>query len=206
MWLGAVSLNRPGGRAFRIQLGAVLQAVTGRSWQELIQTQVLQPLQMNHSHTEVNAVISRLPIGVVDLLRGQQEPQGPSLRQAYFAFNAAAALAVIGLLGLAWRAVRTRRLRMCVWLLVIAIAMVFALHAMGLNAAILLAFAPDLALVLAAALALLCLPTALRAGAGRAVQSPAPANGRHEAQIRVGRDAVQRFHSDIMFRALPAWC
>ena len=41
------------------------------------------------------------------------------------------------------------------------IATVIALQAMGLNAAILLAFAPDLAGVLAAALALLCMPSAL---------------------------------------------
>lgn len=314
--LGAVSLNRPVGARFEYSnlnfalLGAVLQAVTGRSWQELIQTQVLQPLQMNHSHTDhdaarqagmtalhrmwfglpvaqhvtllpsfaptgslvvsagdmarylrmllaggmgpagrlvsadgvaqmlspasppgrsqllsadfpfrygegwfvgpfgaatdarwhlgnlasfaawmvllpdtqqavvvminantelpfnkVNAVMSRLPIGVVNLLRGQTEPQGPSLRQAYFAFNAAAALVVIGLLALAWRAVRSRHARMCVGLQVIAIATVIALHAMGLTAATLTAFAPDLALFLAVALTLLCLPTALRAGA-----------------------------------------
>lgn len=111
---------------------------------------------------EVNAVMSRLPIGVVNLLRGQPVPQGPSLRQAYFPFNAAAALVVIGLLVLAWRAARARRARMCVGLLVIAIVMVLVLHAAGLNAPILFAFAPDLALVLAAALALLCMPSALR--------------------------------------------
>lgn len=110
---------------------------------------------------EVNAVMSRLPIGVVNLLRGQPEPQGPSLRQAYIPFNAAAALVVIGLLALAWWAVRTRRARICVGLLVIAIATVLASHAMGLNAAILFAFAPDLAGVLAVALALLCMPSAL---------------------------------------------
>jgi hypothetical protein len=101
----------------------------------------------------------------VNLLRGQPVPQGPSLRRAYLAFNAAAALIVIALLALAWWAVRTRRARVCVGLLVIAIATVIALQVMGLNAAILFAFAPDLAGVLAAALALLCMPSALRAGA-----------------------------------------
>jgi len=114
---------------------------------------------------EVNAVMSRLPIGVVNLLRGPPAPQGPSLRQAYGAFNGAAALVVIGLLVLAAWAVRTRRTRIGVGLLVIAIATGVALHAMGLNAAILFAFAPDLALVLAAALALLCMPAAWRAAA-----------------------------------------
>ena len=115
---------------------------------------------------EVNAVMSRLPIGVVNLLRGQPVPQGPSLRRAYFPFNAAAALVVIGLLALAWRAARARRARWSVGLLLIAIVMVLALHAIGLNAAILFAFAPDLALVLAAALALLCMPSALLARLG----------------------------------------
>jgi CubicO group peptidase (beta-lactamase class C family) len=59
--LGAVSLNRPVGERYEysnlnfVLLGAVLQAVTGRSWQELIQTEVLQPLQMHHSHTDHDA-------------------------------------------------------------------------------------------------------------------------------------------------------
>lgn len=110
---------------------------------------------------EVNAVMSRLPIGVVNLLRGQPVPQGPSLRQAYLPFNAAAALVVVGLLALAWWAARACRARWSLGLLVVAIATVIALQAMGLNAAILLAFAPDLAGVLAAALALLCMPSAL---------------------------------------------
>jgi CubicO group peptidase (beta-lactamase class C family) len=113
---------------------------------------------------QVNAVMSRLPIGVVNLLRGQPVPQGPSLRQAYFTFNALVALVLIGLLALAWGAVRTRRARWSVGLLVIAIATLMTLPAVGLNAAMLLAFAPDLAWVLAAALVLLCMPAAMRAG------------------------------------------
>ncbi|MBK7275885.1 MAG: hypothetical protein IPI51_14410 [Betaproteobacteria bacterium] len=110
---------------------------------------------------EVRAVRSRLPIGVVNLLRGQPVPQGPSPRQSCVPFNAAAALGVIGLLDLACRAARARRARWSAGLLVVAIAMVLALHAIGLNAAILFAFAPDLALVPVAALALLCMPSAL---------------------------------------------
>ena len=58
---------------------------------------------------EVNAVMSRLPIGVVNLLRGQPVPRGPSLREAYRPFNAVAALAVMGMTLLAWWATRTRR-------------------------------------------------------------------------------------------------
>jgi CubicO group peptidase (beta-lactamase class C family) len=37
---------------------------------------------------DVNAVMSRLPVGVVNLLRGQAAPPGPSLRDAYQPFNA----------------------------------------------------------------------------------------------------------------------
>lgn len=47
----------------------------------------------------------------------------------------------------------------------LAVGVLLALQAMGLNAAILSAFAPDLALVVAVAMALLCLPAAWRAWA-----------------------------------------
>jgi CubicO group peptidase (beta-lactamase class C family) len=61
--LATVSLNRPVGERFEysnlnfVLLGAVLQAVTDRSWQALVQmqVQVLQPLQMTHSHTDHQA-------------------------------------------------------------------------------------------------------------------------------------------------------
>ena len=114
---------------------------------------------------EVNAVMSRLPIGVVNLLRGQPPPQGPSLREAYLPFNAAAALALLGLVALARWVGRARRIAWSVVLLLVAIAIVVALQVMGLNARMLSAFAPDVALVVAVALVLLCLPAALRAGA-----------------------------------------
>lgn len=114
---------------------------------------------------EVNAVMSRLPIGVVNLLRGQPVPQGPSLRSAYLPFNAVVAFAFIGMTVLAWWATRTRRAVWSVLMLLIAIAMVVALQLMGLNASILLAFAPDFALVLAAVGTLLCLPATLRVAA-----------------------------------------
>ena len=114
---------------------------------------------------EVNAVMSRLPIGVVNLLRGQPPPQGPSLREAYLPFNAASALALLGLVALARSVGRARRIAWSVVLLLVAIAIVVALHVMGLNAQMLSAFAPDVALVMALALVLLCLPAALRAGA-----------------------------------------
>jgi CubicO group peptidase (beta-lactamase class C family) len=115
---------------------------------------------------EVNAVMSRLPIGVVNLLRGQPPPAGPSLRRAYLPLNAAAVVAVIGAALLAWRAVRTRRALWSVSMALTAIAAGLGLQVMGLGATILAAFAPDLALVLVTLGALLCLPLALRAIAG----------------------------------------
>ncbi len=112
---------------------------------------------------QVNAVTSRLPIGVVNLLRGQPAPKGPSLREAYLPFNAASALVVVMLTASARWATRTRRATGWVVLLLVAIAMVAALRVMGISAAVLSASAPDLALVVVAAVALLCLPAALRA-------------------------------------------
>jgi CubicO group peptidase (beta-lactamase class C family) len=114
---------------------------------------------------QVNAVMSRLPIGVVNLLRGQPPPQGPSLRDGYLPFNAACAFALVALLVLAGWAARARRGSWSVVLLVTAIGILAALQAMGLGAKVLSAFAPDFALVVAAALVLLCLPATLRAGA-----------------------------------------
>ena len=54
-------LNRPVGERFEysnlnfVLLGAVLQAVSGRSWQALVQAQVFQPLQMMRSYTDHDA-------------------------------------------------------------------------------------------------------------------------------------------------------
>jgi len=59
--LATVSLNRPVGERFEysnlnfVLLGAVLQAVTGRSWQAQMQAQVFQALQMTHSYTDHDA-------------------------------------------------------------------------------------------------------------------------------------------------------
>jgi CubicO group peptidase (beta-lactamase class C family) len=111
---------------------------------------------------DVNAVMSRLPIGVVNMLRGQPPPTGPSLREAYGRFNAAVALSVVAAGVAAWRAVRARR-SLWVWaLVVLAGALLFALQLAGLDPAMLAAFAPDLALALALLGALLCVPVALR--------------------------------------------
>jgi hypothetical protein len=114
-----------------------------------------------------NAVMSRLPIGVVNLLRGQAPPEGPSLRQAYRPFNAAVALSMVALGALAGLAARARRSRWA-WLMgLAALALLLASQALGLGPSVLRAFAPDLALALAAAGVLLCAPLALRAGLRR---------------------------------------
>jgi CubicO group peptidase (beta-lactamase class C family) len=112
----------------------------------------------------LNAVTSRLPIGVVNLLRGQPPPAGPSLQQAYLPFNMACGIAVVALIALSRWAARARRMTGSVMLFGLAVAIVIALWVSGLNARMLKAFAPDVALVIAAALVLLCWPAALRAG------------------------------------------
>ncbi len=111
---------------------------------------------------EVNAVMSRLPIGVVNLLRGQPPPQGPSLRSAYLPFNAACALAVILFAAIAWWAARARGVWAALLMVLTALALVWALYANGLSPTMLAAFAPDLAVVLATVAALLCLPLVWR--------------------------------------------
>jgi CubicO group peptidase (beta-lactamase class C family) len=114
---------------------------------------------------EVNAVMSRLPIGVVNLLRGQPVPRGASLRSAYLPLNAAAALAAISAALLSWWVARTRRALWSVLMALVTIAMLVALQVTGLSAAMLSAFAPDFALTLVVIAAVLCLPTVLRSGA-----------------------------------------
>jgi len=113
---------------------------------------------------DVNAVMSRLPIGIVNLLAGQLAPQGPSLREAYRAFNSGSALAVALSIALAWWASRSRRS----WAPLVPATMVAALicgmYAAGMTTTMLAAFAPDLALVLAIVATLLCLPVAARIG------------------------------------------
>jgi hypothetical protein len=114
---------------------------------------------------EATAVTSRLPIGVVNLLRGQPVPQRPSLREACPPLHAAAAFTVIGAaLPAAWAA-RTRRSLWSVSMAPTATAVGLARQVMGSSAAILSAFAPSFARVLAAMGTLSCLAVALRAWA-----------------------------------------
>jgi CubicO group peptidase (beta-lactamase class C family) len=111
---------------------------------------------------DVNAVMSRLPIGVVNLLRGQPVPQGLSLRSAYRPLNSAAVLLLIVLAMVARCAARARSAAWSAAMAIAAIALAAGLPLLGLGLATLSRFAPDLALVLAAACALLCLPATLR--------------------------------------------
>jgi CubicO group peptidase (beta-lactamase class C family) len=110
---------------------------------------------------EVNAVMSRLPIGVVNQLLGQPVVQGPSLQRAYLQLIGAAALIVIGIALFAWGGSRSRRVRWSVLMLLLAIALVFVLVQMSMNFSLLCAFAPDLTIVLGVILCLLCLPASV---------------------------------------------
>jgi CubicO group peptidase (beta-lactamase class C family) len=112
---------------------------------------------------QVNATISRLPMGVVNLLRGHPAPPGPSLRRAYLPLNVAAVLCVISIGAAAWWAARTRRAAWSVGMVLVALALGMGLRVMGLGATILAAFAPDFALLLAVMGAMLGLPAAWRA-------------------------------------------
>jgi CubicO group peptidase (beta-lactamase class C family) len=111
---------------------------------------------------QVNAVMSRLPIGVVNLLRGQPPPRGASLRVAYAKLTGVALLALVVLGLLAWWVVRGRRTGIALAMGLAAAALIVATIAAGLGPSLLWSFAPDLALVLAVAVLLLCLPLAWR--------------------------------------------
>ena len=116
---------------------------------------------------DVNAVMSRLPIGVVNLLRGQPPPQGPSLRLAYGRFAAMLAVVLAVLALLAWRAARARRAWAGVTMAMAAVALPAAASAVGLKPSLLWVFAPELAIVLAPAVVLLAAPLAWRLTRGR---------------------------------------
>jgi CubicO group peptidase (beta-lactamase class C family) len=110
----------------------------------------------------LNAVISRLPLGVVNLLRGHAPPQGPSLRAAYAKFIGVAVLALAVIALLAWQAARARRAWGGVAMALVGVALLPATSAAGLGPSLLWVFAPELALVLAAVVLLLCVPLAWR--------------------------------------------
>lgn len=116
----------------------------------------------------VSAVLSRLPIGVVNILLGAAPPQGPSLRAAYgrLITAAAAVLVVSGLL--TWWAAGARRAWGSVAMALAAVALVAATIVAGLGSSLLWIFAPEIAIVLALLIALLVAPLAWRmVSAGR---------------------------------------
>lgn len=108
------------------------------------------------------SVISRLPIGIVNLLRGQPLPQGPSLRTAYRVFNLGAAALLLALALLAWRGLRARQAWPAGALAALAAMALIALFALGPTPSMLAAWAPDPSRVLAAAAGLLCAPLGWR--------------------------------------------
>jgi CubicO group peptidase (beta-lactamase class C family) len=108
----------------------------------------------------INAVMSRLPIGVVNLLRGQPPPTGPSLRSAYLVFDAVIVLVAAALAALVWWA--TRSARRALWpalLLLAAVGLALLPRLAGLNASMLWQFAPDLLLAVALFAMLLAVPS-----------------------------------------------
>ncbi|MGL4573416.1 MAG: serine hydrolase domain-containing protein [Burkholderiaceae bacterium] len=110
----------------------------------------------------VNSAMSRLPIGIVNLLRGQAPPQGPSVRAAYGRFIAVVVVILCVLALLAYWAARAQRM-WGVWLLAIAaVALPAAAIAAGLGPSLLWVFAPELAMVLAVMIVILVAPLAWR--------------------------------------------
>jgi CubicO group peptidase (beta-lactamase class C family) len=112
----------------------------------------------------VNVVSSRLPLGVVNLLRGQPPPQGPSLREAYRPLNMACAFVLIVLVVLAGWVAHSGQFAWAMALFVMGISIIIALQFTDMNARVLSSFAPDVALVMATALVLLCLPALFLVG------------------------------------------
>lgn len=116
----------------------------------------------------LNAALSRLPIGVVNLLRGQPPPTGPSIRSAYLAVDAVIVLLCAGFAALAWWA--SRRQRRVIWpalLLLVAVVLVLLPRAAGLRASMLWLFAPDLMLAVGLFIALLAVPALVRVARNR---------------------------------------
>jgi hypothetical protein len=94
----------------------------------------------------INAVMSRLPIGVVHMLRGKAPQQGPSLRAATATFTGVALLAFVVIALLSWWA--ARRAWGGVAMAAVAAVLVVAAPAAGLGPSLLWAFAPELLVVL----------------------------------------------------------
>jgi hypothetical protein len=112
---------------------------------------------------DINAALSRLPIGVVNLLRGAPPPTGPSLRSAYLVFDAVIVLLAAALIALAWWAARPRR--RVIWpalMLLVAAGLALLPRSVGLSASMLWQFAPDLMLAVGLFIALLAAPAVVQ--------------------------------------------
>jgi CubicO group peptidase (beta-lactamase class C family) len=107
----------------------------------------------------INAALSRLPIGVVNLLRGQPPPTGPSIRGAYLVFDAVIVVLTAALAALAWWAAKKRR--RAIWPALtglVALSLALLPQWAGLSAPMLWQFAPDLLLAVGLFVALLAVP------------------------------------------------
>jgi CubicO group peptidase (beta-lactamase class C family) len=112
---------------------------------------------------DINAALSRLPIGVINLMRGQPPPTGPNIRSAYLVFDAVIVLVAAALAALAWWAARPRR--RVIWpalMLLVAAGLALLPRSVGLSASMLWQFAPDLMLAVGLFIALLAAPVVVR--------------------------------------------
>jgi CubicO group peptidase (beta-lactamase class C family) len=111
----------------------------------------------------INAALSRLPIGVVNLMRGQPPPTGPSILSAYLVFDAVIVLLAAALVALAWWAARPHR--RAIWpalMLLVAAGLALLPRSVGLSASMLWQFAPDLMLAAGLFIALLAAPAVVQ--------------------------------------------
>jgi CubicO group peptidase (beta-lactamase class C family) len=114
-----------------------------------------------------NTALSRLPIGVVNLLRGAEPPSGTSIRQAYVMFDLIVGI-VAGIFAiLAWLVLRAwdnrRGAKIAVVLMaMVALALAATPRLFGLSGAMIWQFAPDFALAGALFIVLLAIPALIR--------------------------------------------
>jgi hypothetical protein len=112
---------------------------------------------------DISATISRIPIGLVNLLRGQPPPAGPSIPDAYRRFNAVSVLLIVTLILLAWWASRPARTVVVPGVLLgTALLLVAAARVFSEMVSTLWIFAPEPLLLGAGALILLVSPAATR--------------------------------------------
>jgi CubicO group peptidase (beta-lactamase class C family) len=109
------------------------------------------------------AAFSRIPIGVVGLLRGQAPPSGATVAGAYAQLTAALAAIQLAVLGLAWWTVRRARRWLALVLALAAVAIGLALSFSAFGWRGFAQFVPDLVAWLATVLGVMLIPAALLA-------------------------------------------